>query len=68
MLENPISCQRVIAEQLFKNKLNMQSKSDKFEREGFKVHRLEENKFIDCTDTYTNGLKVINDTNGQLLR
>ena len=66
MLENPTSCQRTIAEQLFKNKLKMQSKSDKFEREGYKVHRLEENKFIDCTENYGKALLLINDTKNQL--
>lgn len=30
----------------------MQNGTDKFEREGYTVHRLEENKFIDCTDKY----------------
>ena len=44
----------------------MGNNSDKFEREGFTVHRLEENKFIDCTESYENALMVINDTDGQL--
>lgn len=66
MLENPVSCQRTIAEQLFNNRLKLQSKSDKFEREGYKVHRLEENKFIDCTEKYNTALMVICDTKNQL--
>ena len=56
----------MIAESLFKSKLSMGNNSDKFEREGFTVHRLEENKFIDCTESYENALMVINDTDGQL--
>jgi len=44
----------------------MQSKTDKFERQGYRVQRMEENKFIDCTDNYTNALRIINDTDGSL--
>lgn len=61
MLENPKSCQRTISEQLFNNKIYMSGKSDKFDREGFKVHRIEENKFIDCTDRYEEALHLIGD-------
>jgi len=62
MLENPASCQRTIAEQLFHNKLRMSGKTNKYEREGFRLHRLEENKFIDCTENYENAFKIITDS------
>ena len=68
MLENPNSCQRTISEQLFNNKILMSGKSDKFDRQGYKVHRIEENKFIDCTDRYDNALRLINDKDGRLNR
>ena len=62
MLENPNSCQRVIAEQLFQNRLRMlNNKMNRFERQGFIVRRIEENKFIDCTDNYEKALTIIND-------
>ena len=62
MLENPNSCQRVIAEQLFQNRLRMlNNKMNRFERQGFTVRRIEENKFIDCTDNYEKALTIIND-------
>ncbi len=64
MLENPASCQRTIAEQLFYNRLHMSGKSNKYEREGFRLNRIDVNKFIDCTETYDEALKIINDEKG----
>lgn len=60
-LENPASCQRTIAEQLFNNKLNNQSKTDKYEKAGFTTKRRDNCKFIYCVDDYTDALLIIND-------
>ena len=46
----------------------MSAKSNKFEREGYRVDRIDENKAIDCTEDYTKAFIIINDRNGEMER
>ena len=68
MLENPDSCQRKIVVGLFYNRMRLKAKNNKYERIGFRVSRLEEHKYIDCTDDYKKALAIINDSKEISLR
>lgn len=47
----------------------MSGKTNKYERQGFAVKRLDENKFVDCTEDYSKALEIIGDENkGELKR
>lgn len=47
----------------------MSTKTNKYERQGFAVSRLDENKFVDCTENYEKALEIIGDeTKGELKR
>ena len=67
MLENPKSSSRLICMTLFETKLHSQGKFEKLSRQGFKVHRIEENKYIDCTDNYSDAIQLVACFNRELM-
>lgn len=40
----------------------LNNKINRFERQGFLVRRIEENKFIDCIDNYDKAIAIIDDS------